>query len=310
MHNTGDNNWGIHLLERGATAVFGAIIEPTTQAFPCGGLMLDRLIKGFTLSESYWLSADTLNWVMILVGDPIYKPFYSLYTEEADNESPQIYNIQTSPFGFLSYAITWQTDEITEHNVEYYYDNINNQQATGYLKWFSKDAHIVLDNLEKNVTYHFRVKSRDPFGNETVSSYYEFTYTDTDNDGLDDLWELSYYPSISSVSGYEDSDHDGFITFKEFDIGYNPLVKDIFDYKFSDTSSEISWQSNNYRKYQLYYDDTFADNSPNWLKAGPYRIGTGEPLTWTDNGRNTGQPPQNESVKKRIYRLECSPISR
>ena len=309
LHNTGDNNWGIHLLERGATAAFGAIVEPTTKAFPCGGLMLDRFFKGFSLAESYWLSADTLNWVMILIGDPIYNPFSHPSVPEPDNDSPAISNIQSAPFGFLSYSISWDTDEITEHAVEYYHD-INDQQTTGYLGWFSKDAHIVLDNLEKNTVYYFRVKSRDPFGNETVSTYYQFTYADIDNDGLEDSWELSFYPSLTSISGYEDSDDDGFITFKEFDLGYDPLIKENFNYNLSDTSSGITWLSNNNRKYQLYYDDTFDHNSPNWQKAGPLRSGTNEQLSWTDDGRNTGKTPQDESVEKRIYRLESSPISR
>ena len=49
IRNTGDNNWGVHLLERGATVVYGATAEPYTAAFPVGGIMYSRFFHGFSI---------------------------------------------------------------------------------------------------------------------------------------------------------------------------------------------------------------------------------------------------------------------
>ena len=65
------------MLEEGAAAVLGPVNEPYVQAFPVPELFFRFLLDGYwTLSESYALSEPFLSWQMILIGDPLYRPFY------------------------------------------------------------------------------------------------------------------------------------------------------------------------------------------------------------------------------------------
>lgn len=304
-NNTGDNNWGIHLLSRGATAVYGAIIEPYTVTFPNGGIFYDRFFKGFNLAESYWSSTNTMRWRMMLIGDPLYNPY--AHDPVQDTQPPVISNIQTCAGGLRTFFIKWDTDEITEHAVQYYTGS-ETPVDTGYKQWFSKNAQIVIDNLEKNQPYYFRVKSKDPSGNETVSDYSVFVYEDSDDDELEDMWEIEYFGSISALNTGDD-DNDGFCNLREFELGYNPLVKEKITLA-SSTATTITWNSQKDRIYKLYYTNNISQTETQFIQAGPYRLGTGTQLKWTDDGINTGQNPQNPAVLKRFYRLTSTPISR
>ncbi|HDR47186.1 MAG TPA: TIGR03790 family protein [Geoalkalibacter subterraneus] len=68
--------WCKRMLEEGAAAVVGPVGEPYLQAFPVPEAFFSFLIDGYyTLVESYMLSLPWLSWKMVLVGDPLYRPF-------------------------------------------------------------------------------------------------------------------------------------------------------------------------------------------------------------------------------------------
>ena len=68
--------WCRNILEKGAAATLGPVGEPYVQAFPIPELFFKLLADGrFTLVESYYLSLPELSWKMILIGDPLYRPF-------------------------------------------------------------------------------------------------------------------------------------------------------------------------------------------------------------------------------------------
>ncbi len=70
------NFWCKRMLEDGAAAVIGPVAEPYLQAFPRPELFFTFLTDGYyTLVESYFLSQPYLSWRMILIGDPLYRPF-------------------------------------------------------------------------------------------------------------------------------------------------------------------------------------------------------------------------------------------
>lgn len=68
-------NWAGPLLARGAAAVLGTIDEPYLQLSHDVGLFSDRLSRGFTFIESAFASTDSLSWMTVAVGDPLYRPF-------------------------------------------------------------------------------------------------------------------------------------------------------------------------------------------------------------------------------------------
>ncbi|MDY6849211.1 MAG: TIGR03790 family protein [Thermodesulfobacteriota bacterium] len=68
--------WCKRMLEEGAAAVVGPVGEPYLQAFPVPEAFFSMLVDGYyTLVESYMLSLPWLSWQMVLVGDPLYRPF-------------------------------------------------------------------------------------------------------------------------------------------------------------------------------------------------------------------------------------------
>lgn len=68
--------WCKRMLEEGAAAVIGPVSEPYLQSFPVPELFFGLLTDGYySLAEAYILSLPYLSWRMILVGDPLYRPF-------------------------------------------------------------------------------------------------------------------------------------------------------------------------------------------------------------------------------------------
>lgn len=68
--------WCKRLLEDGVAATIGPVAEPYIQGFLLPEIFFSFLLDGYyTLAESYFLSLPFLSWQMILVGDPLYRPF-------------------------------------------------------------------------------------------------------------------------------------------------------------------------------------------------------------------------------------------
>lgn len=68
--------WCQSLLARGAAATLGPVSEPYIQAFPLPEVFFGLLTSGrLTLAECYLTSLPYLSWKMVLIGDPLYRPF-------------------------------------------------------------------------------------------------------------------------------------------------------------------------------------------------------------------------------------------
>jgi hypothetical protein len=54
------------------------VAEPYVNAFPLPELFFGLLVEGnLTLAECYIVSLPYLSWRMVLIGDPLYRPFKS-----------------------------------------------------------------------------------------------------------------------------------------------------------------------------------------------------------------------------------------
>jgi uncharacterized protein (TIGR03790 family) len=70
-----NGGWCINLMRRGAAVTLGPVREPYVAAFPHGDVFVEGLLRGLTVADSYWLALPHVSWAMVLLGDPLYRPF-------------------------------------------------------------------------------------------------------------------------------------------------------------------------------------------------------------------------------------------
>lgn len=76
LKQAGSQAWCKRMLEDGVAATLGPVTEPYVQAFPVPELFFSLLLEGYwTLAECYALSQPFWSWQMVLLGDPLYRPF-------------------------------------------------------------------------------------------------------------------------------------------------------------------------------------------------------------------------------------------
>jgi len=76
LKKPGSHVWCKAMLEKGAAATIGPVGEPYVHAFPPPELFFRLLLDGrLTLAECFALSNPYLSWKMVLIGDPLYRPF-------------------------------------------------------------------------------------------------------------------------------------------------------------------------------------------------------------------------------------------
>jgi uncharacterized protein (TIGR03790 family) len=76
LKQPGSTVWCKRMLEEGVAATIGPVSEPYVQGFPLPEVFFTYLTDGrYTLAESYLVALPYLSWKMVLIGDPLYRPF-------------------------------------------------------------------------------------------------------------------------------------------------------------------------------------------------------------------------------------------
>jgi uncharacterized protein (TIGR03790 family) len=71
--------WCKRMIEKGVVATLGPVGEPYVEAFPPPEVFFGLLVEGkLTLAECFAASNPFLSWKMVLIGDPLYRPFRNL----------------------------------------------------------------------------------------------------------------------------------------------------------------------------------------------------------------------------------------
>ena len=82
--------WCPQLLSHGVAATIGPVCEPYVQGFPLPEIFFGALAEGYmNLGESYLISLPYISWQMVLVGDPLYRPFQPLPTPPTAQGRPR-----------------------------------------------------------------------------------------------------------------------------------------------------------------------------------------------------------------------------
>lgn len=79
--------WAGPLVSKGAAVTLGNVYEPYLQLTAQLDIFNDRLLHGFTLAESAYMSLHGLSWMPVVVGDPLYRP-YAAWLQIAGQREP------------------------------------------------------------------------------------------------------------------------------------------------------------------------------------------------------------------------------
>lgn len=75
LRSVSSKQWVPNLLNSGITATLGAVAEPYLSAFPMPDEFFAKLRSGKQLGEAYYRTKPFNSWQMLLIGDPLYRPF-------------------------------------------------------------------------------------------------------------------------------------------------------------------------------------------------------------------------------------------
>ncbi len=78
LKGAGSTVWCKRMLEEGVAATVGPVAEPFLESFPAPEVFFGCLLEGGALVECYTISNPYWSWRMVLIGDPLYRPFRPL----------------------------------------------------------------------------------------------------------------------------------------------------------------------------------------------------------------------------------------
>jgi len=75
LHDANSTLWCPAMLKDGITATLGAVAEPYLHSFPEPKEFFLELFEGRCLVEAYYRTKPLNSWQLVLIGDPLYRPF-------------------------------------------------------------------------------------------------------------------------------------------------------------------------------------------------------------------------------------------
>ncbi len=75
LRDPNSSQWCPAMLADGVTATLGAVAEPYLHSFPEPKEFFRELFSGYCLVEAYYRTKPFNSWQMVLIGDPLYRPF-------------------------------------------------------------------------------------------------------------------------------------------------------------------------------------------------------------------------------------------
>jgi uncharacterized protein (TIGR03790 family) len=99
LRDPNSTQWCPAMLQRGITATLGPVAEPYLHAFPEPKAFFGALFDGHCLVEAYYLTQPFTSWQLVLIGDPLYRPFQN-------SQAPREKEL---PSPVVGRGIDWQT---------------------------------------------------------------------------------------------------------------------------------------------------------------------------------------------------------
>ena len=80
--------WCTSMLREGITATLGPVAEPYLHSFPEPRAFFAELYKGKCLVEAYYHTKPFNSWMLLLIGDPLYRPFGKAQSSDSPPGGP------------------------------------------------------------------------------------------------------------------------------------------------------------------------------------------------------------------------------
>jgi len=82
LRDPNSTQWCPAMLTHGITATLGAVAEPYLHSFPEPRAFFLELYKGNCLVEAYYRTKPFNSWQLVLIGDPLYRPFRKTFEKD------------------------------------------------------------------------------------------------------------------------------------------------------------------------------------------------------------------------------------
>lgn len=182
-----------------------------------------------------------------------------------DTSYPIISNVGTSTLTSVSATIVWNTNENSSSIVDYGLDT-NYGSVIGDSGAATTSHRVVMYNLLPNTTYHYRVRSTDGAGNETVGADHSFTtiaspsISNVNSSDITDKTATVSYNTTQAVYGFVEY---GLTTAYGSMVGNNSIstTSHAFDIEGLDPSTTYHYRPrirDLYGNYTYGSDDTFT----------------------------------------------------
>jgi len=176
----GNNVYPERMIDAGVTASATSAggSHETSATWPDEQVLFHHLLRGYELGEAFLMSGIYLDWVLSLIGDPLYRP--ALRDTEPDTTPPRVarpadiavelgkadgrYWARVRP----TLAAGHDNPEMTDIAVAYWRSPDDRHSAADWR--FSRRPVVVLPDLEPNATYHYDLVLTDPYGNRFSSA--------------------------------------------------------------------------------------------------------------------------------------------
>ena len=88
LRDPNSSQWCPAMLKDGITATLGPVAEPYLHSFPEPLAFFLELYSGRCLAEAYYRTTPFNSWQLLLIGDPLYRPFKN-FPEKTGDEKPE-----------------------------------------------------------------------------------------------------------------------------------------------------------------------------------------------------------------------------
>lgn len=165
------DRWVAGALRRGITATAGSVNEPFATLFTMPDRFFEHLFSGQNFADAAWYATNADKWMMVMVGDPLYRPYIPGKSVQRDTTPPRLLSaegltLRKAPES--SRTVQVESDKLCLFRVHYGTGG-RFSLLTPWTDFYTRRNTLSLTGLAEGMTYEYRVEMEDPVGNRSLS---------------------------------------------------------------------------------------------------------------------------------------------